>query len=54
LDIVKNELKGAFSNNDISWREMLLNEEYEVFDAETEQLAREYAFRILWKPIFGE
>ncbi len=50
---LKNELQSAFSRQDISWRNILLNEDYEVFDAGTEQEAREYAYQILWTPIFG-
>ncbi len=51
---IKNELKSAFSDERISWKKILLNDLYEVFDAESEEDARAYAKRILWDPIFGE
>lgn len=47
------ELREAFSQSDLSWRQMLCNDEFEVVDLEDEQGAREYARRILWEPIFG-
>ncbi len=31
---------------------MLYNSDYEVYDAEDEEDARAYAFKILWQPIF--
>ena len=53
LDVLKQELNTAFSDPTISWKSMLLNDDYEVFDAESESEAREYAKRILWEPIFN-
>jgi uncharacterized protein YdaU (DUF1376 family) len=47
------ELREAFSRNDVSWRQMLCNDEYEVADVEAEDEARAHARRILWQPIFG-
>jgi hypothetical protein len=52
FEALKQELQMAFSRTDVSWKEILLNTEYEVFDAENEDEAREYALKILWKPIF--
>ncbi|WP_380602278.1 hypothetical protein [Steroidobacter flavus] len=52
LEKLKQELQLAFAAPDFSWREMLSNQEYEVFDVDSEDEAREYARRILWKPIF--
>jgi hypothetical protein len=46
------ELRSAFEDPALSWKDMLLNAEYEVFDAQTEDEAREYARRILWAPLF--
>ena len=48
------ELREAFSQSDLSWRQMLCNDEFEVVDLEDEQGAREYARKILWEPIFGK
>lgn len=47
------ELREAFSRSDVSWRQMLCNDDFEVVDLETEEEAREHACRILWEPIFG-
>nr|WP_315381306.1 hypothetical protein [uncultured Sphingomonas sp.] len=50
---LKSELRSAFSDsNSISWKIMLYNSDYEVYDAEDEEDARAYAFKILWQPIF--
>lgn len=46
------ELLEAFSKDDLSWRQILCNEEYEVADIETESEAREYARKLLWDPLF--
>jgi hypothetical protein len=51
VDVLKRELEFAFSDESLSWRQMLLNEDYEVFDASSEDEAREYARRILWTPL---
>jgi hypothetical protein len=48
------ELKKAFDDLSLSWKKVLLNDDYEVFDAQSEAEAREYARRILWIPILGE
>ena len=53
LSELKVELGSAFSDPDMSWKRALLNEAYEVFDAESEEAARSYAKRILWDPVFG-
>ena len=47
------ELREAFSRNDVSWRQMLCNDDFEVADVETEEEAWAHARRILWEPIFG-
>jgi hypothetical protein len=49
---LKQELKEAFSNASVSWKSLLLNQEFEVFDADSEEQARDYAIKILWDPIF--
>jgi len=51
---VKSELISAFSNKNLCWKNALLNDLYEVFDAESEEDARDYARRILWNPVFGK
>ncbi|HEY4079575.1 MAG TPA: hypothetical protein VGM81_02670 [Burkholderiaceae bacterium] len=48
------ELRSAFSRDDVSWRQMLCNDDYEVADIETEDEARTYAHRLLWEPFFGK
>jgi hypothetical protein len=48
------ELRAAFSQEGVSWRQMLCNDDYEVIDIETEECAREHALRILWEPLFGK
>lgn len=52
LEKLGEELRLAFEDSTLSWRDLLLNSEYEVFDAQTEDEARDYARRILWTPIF--
>jgi hypothetical protein len=54
LEALKRELGLAFSDYGLSWKEMLHNDDYEVFDAETENEAREHARKILWVPIYDE
>jgi hypothetical protein len=46
------ELIEAFANGQVSWKNLLLNDDFEVFDAASEDEAREYARKILWVPIF--
>jgi len=52
-DALKSELRMAFSDANLSWLELLSNDEFEVYCAEDEQDARQHAERILWLPIFG-
>ncbi|WP_081422565.1 hypothetical protein [Xanthomonas cannabis] len=47
------ELVAAFGATQVSWKELLSNDDYEVFHAASEEEARIYAHRILWEPIFG-
>lgn len=51
-DAMESELSRAFKDGYVSWKKLLLNDDYEVFDASSEDEAREYARRILWAPIF--
>ncbi len=51
LDEMKQELVEAFEDKSISWKEMLLNDNYEVLDLDSEDEAREFAKRVLWDPI---
>ena len=53
LDVLKEELALALRDSKFSWKELLLNDDYEVLDAETEGDARSYAVRILWDPLQG-
>lgn len=48
------ELRAAFTRNELSWRHLLCNNEYEVADLETEEEARDHARRLLWEPLFGK
>lgn len=48
---LKEELRQAFDSSDLSWTEMLRNDSYEVYDAESEADARAFAERILWRPL---
>ena len=47
----KQELDLAFSDPGMSWKAMLCNDSYEVFDASTEQEARVMAIEILLAPL---
>jgi len=51
LGDMKQELREAFSDKDVSWKEMLLNDDYEVLDFDTEEEAKEFVERVLWEPI---
>jgi len=53
VDALKSELESAFSDANLSWQDMLANDDYEVYCADTEEEASQYAKRILWLPIFG-
>lgn len=53
IELLKLELEAAFSNENLDWRSILANDDYEVYWAETEEEARQYSKRILWTPIFG-
>lgn len=51
-EALEDELSQAFKDGHVSWKKLLLNDDYEVFDAASEDEAREYAHKILWIPIF--
>lgn len=53
LEVLLEELSYALSDPSISWKALLANTDYEVFDAETEQQAKSYAIRILSEPLLG-
>ncbi len=53
LQNLREELGRGLSDPEVSWKKLLLNEGYEVFDAESEEDARRYAIRILWEPLQG-
>lgn len=50
---VEKELLEAFEDESVSWKEILLNDECEVMDFDSEDEARAYAKRVLWDPILG-
>ena len=49
---LENELIQAFSASTTRWADLLFNDQYEVFESETEEEAREFASKILWEPTF--
>lgn len=51
LERLKEELDQGLNDPGVSWKTLLLNDDYEVFDAETEDDARAYASRVLWEPL---
>lgn len=53
LEALREELDFALSDPSVSWKALLANSDYEVFDAETEQQAKAYAIRILLEPLYG-
>ncbi len=46
------ELEEAFSDSNISWKNMLLNSGNEVFDAATEDEAKNFVLKMLYEPVF--
>ncbi|WP_439867948.1 hypothetical protein [Pseudomonas syringae] len=50
-DKMRYELAECLRDQNVSWRDMLVNDEYEVLDFETEQEAKDYIKRILWQPL---
>ncbi|AOS39542.1 hypothetical protein A0U95_12440 [Pseudomonas brassicacearum] len=51
LDEMRAELAAAFEDRSVRWREMLLNDDYEVQDFETEEESLTYVKRVLWDPL---
>lgn len=47
------ELVSAFSDERTSWLELLANQDYEVFEAESEPQAQNVAIDLLWKPVMS-
>jgi hypothetical protein len=45
------EIEQAISDPNVSWRSLLCNAEYEVYDAETEDEARHFAQQLLLAPL---
>ena len=50
---LRSELQVALARDDVSWRQLLCNDDYEVLLFEDEGAARAHARRILWDPLFG-
>lgn len=51
VEEMKCELAEAFEDKNISWRNILVNDEYEVLEFETEEEAKVYIKRVLWEPL---
>lgn len=51
LECIRDELEAALREPAFSWVGLLANDEYEVFDAATEEQAKAYAMKILWEPL---
>lgn len=50
----KNELIKAFSDRQLSWSDMMLNEKCEVAEFDSEHEARQHAICILWDCVFPD
>ncbi|ROO39345.1 hypothetical protein SAMN03159376_04648 [Pseudomonas sp. NFACC09-4] len=48
---IRRELLEAFNEETLSWRDILVNDEYEVLDFESEEDAKAYVIRVLWDPL---
>lgn len=48
------EVSKAFSDATTSWEKLLFNDEYEVYEAETKEQAREMAAEMLWEVVFPD
>jgi hypothetical protein len=48
---LEQELESAFASPSTPWRNLLSNEEYEVFEAETDTEARNFIAETLLKPL---
>ncbi|MEL4168389.1 hypothetical protein [Pseudomonas sp. ZS001] len=48
---IRQELLEAFNDETLSWRDILVNDEYEVLDFESEEDAKAYVRRVLWDPL---
>jgi hypothetical protein len=44
---LKAEVQKALADADVSWKELLFNDEYEVYEAESERDAKTFACRLL-------
>ena len=53
LNVMKTELMEAFQDKEISWCNILLNDDYEILEFETEVEAKNYVKKILWDPIIS-
>lgn len=49
--ILMKEIVGAFDSEATDWKELLFNDEYEVYEAETSDEARELARELLLDPL---
>ncbi len=51
---LERELIDAFSSTHTSWKMLLCNDQYEVFEPESDTEARSYLASILWEPVFPD
>lgn len=52
-EALKSELREAFDDPSLAWVELLSNDDYDVYYAESEEEAKTHARRLLWEPILG-
>ncbi len=50
---LKLELELALSDTSRSWKELVCNDSYEVFEAESDEDARDFVITALWEPVNG-
>jgi hypothetical protein len=48
----RSELLSAFSDVQTSWRDLLFNDKYEVFETDSEEVAKQFAADRLWNTVF--
>ena len=49
---IESELRQVFCDKSFQWAPCLYNSEYEVFESESEEEARDYAAEVLWNVVF--
>ena len=51
---IRTELIEAFSSKDTPWIDLIYNSEYEVFEPDSEEEAKEFIYENLWTPAFPD